>query len=75
MVEINDIWSLDWVVVCLVFVCFFIKDRFWVLWINIYLVDNEKVFSKESLVFDKFYKVRFIMKIFGKFFKENFNFG
>ena len=60
--EINDIWSSDWVAACPAFVCFFTKDRFWALWTNIHLADNEKAPPKESPAFDKLYKVRPIMK-------------
>ena len=73
--EINDIWSSDWVVACPAFACFFTKDRFWALWTNIHLADNEKAPPKESPAFDKLYKVRPIMKILGKSFQENFNLG
>ena len=75
MAEINGIWSSDWVVACPAFARFFTKDRFWALWTNIHLADNEKAPLKESPAFDKLYKVRPIMEIFGKSFKGNFNLG
>ena len=39
------------------------------------MADNEKAPPKESLAFEELYKVRPIMKILGKSFKENFNLG
>lgn len=73
--EINDVWSSDWVVAYPAYASFFTKDRFWELWSCIHLIDNEKAPERNSPEFDKLYKVRPIMEILGKSFKENFNLG
>ena len=71
--EISDIWSSDWVVASRAFAKFFTKDRFWDLWSSVHLADNERAPQRGTGDFDKLYKVRPIMDIMGRSFKNNFS--
>ena len=73
--EISDIWSSDWVVASPAFASFLGKDRFRALWSSVHLADNERAHQRGTREFNKLYKVRPIMDILGRSFKNNFNLG
>ena len=51
--QLDDTWSSDWVVASKAFAHFFTCDRFWALFSNIHLVDNEKCVDRNHQDYDK----------------------
>ena len=73
--QLDDVWSTDWVLASPAFAKFFTRDRFWALFSNIHLVDNAKALDRRNPDFDKLYKIRPMILILKKSFKENYSLG
>lgn len=73
--QIDDVWSSDWVVSNPAFAKFFNRDRFWALFSNIHLANNELALPKDHCDYDKIYKLRPMVNILKNSFQKNYNLG
>jgi len=56
--HMNNYWSSDWVLAVPQFTQVFTKRRFWFLWANMHLVDNNNCLPRDHADYDKLFKVR-----------------
>ena len=59
--QLDDIWSSDWVLSSPAFTHFFTRNRFWALFANIHLADNQRAVCRDHKDYDKLYKIRPMM--------------
>ena len=69
--QLDDIWSSDWVLSSPAFAHFFTCDRFWFLFSNIHLVDNQKSVDRSHQNYDKLFKLCPMMTILKQSFQTN----
>ncbi|XP_014663289.1 PREDICTED: piggyBac transposable element-derived protein 4-like [Priapulus caudatus] len=73
--QINNYWSSNWVLNVPQFCQVFTTKRFWALWSNIHLVNNETALPRDHADHDRLFKVRPILNILTRTFEDNYSPG